>query len=373
MKPKLRTLTIERFRTFRHLRIEDLGRVNLITGRNNTGKSSLLEALRIVASGASPYEITQILQSREENFDLPGGMATTIDDEDIPMITHLFSGFPSPHETYKPIEIMAEISGHSHRLSLSIEKVTELRDPDGATRYITPPKGSDYDPELQLALIVEAETGRRPMPLKKFKNYSSRSYDGDRLKEQVLPCIFVNPYGKGRASALGALWDRIALSELEKDVVKALNIISPDIEAVSMIGGEGPRKSRIAVVRSRTLSRRVPLGSYGDGLNRIFGIILSLVNARDGLLLIDEVENGIHYSVQLELWRAIFQLSKRLDLQVFATSHSWDSVESFQKVAGEEPESGALIRLTRKGDDIIPVLFREEELAVATRDRIEVR
>jgi len=97
----------------------------------------------------------------------------------------------------------------------------------------------------------------------------------------------------------------------------------------SMIGGEGLRKSRIAVVRSRTLSRRVPPGSYGDGLNRLFGIILSLVNARDGLLLIDEVENGMHYSVQLELWRAIFQLSKRLDLQVFATSHSWDSFVAF--------------------------------------------
>ena len=70
-----------------------------------------------------------------------------------------------------------------------------------------------------------------------------------------------------------------------------------------------------------------------SGLNRLFGIILSLVNAKDGLLLIDEVENGMHHSVQLDLWRVIFRLSRQLNIQVFATSHSWDSVEAFQKAA----------------------------------------
>ena len=77
--------------------------------------------------------------------------------------------------------------------------------------------------------------------------------------------------------------------------------------------------------------------------------------------------------VQLDVWRAIFRLAKTLDVQVFATSHSWDAIEAFQKAAAETPEQGVLIRLTRKGDNIVSTLFREDELAVATRDGIEVR
>jgi hypothetical protein len=56
-----------------------------------------------------------------------------------------------------------------------------------------------------------------------------------------------------------------------------------------------------------------------------------------------------------------------------ATSHSWDAIEAFQKAASETPEEGVLIRLSRRGDEVIPTLFREDELAIATRERIEVR
>jgi hypothetical protein len=188
-----------------------------------------------------------------------------------------------------------------------------------------------------------------------------------------LPCVFVSPYGGERTATLGRLWDNIALSDREQDVVEALRIIDPDISAVSMIGGEETRQPRTAIVRASGIPRPMPLRSLGDGVNRLFGIVLSLVNAKDGLLLIDEFENGMHYSVQPDAWRVIFDLARRLDVQVFATSHSWDAVEAFQKVASQDPEKGVLIRLTRRGNNIVPTLFSEDELAVATRDRIEVR
>ena len=69
----------------------------------------------------------------------------------------------------------------------------------------------------------------------------------------------------------------------------------------------------------------------------------------------------------------MFDLSNRLNIQVVATSHSWDTIEAFQHVANEHTEDGVLIRLSRRDEEIIPTLFREDELAIATRDRIEVR
>jgi hypothetical protein len=193
------------------------------------------------------------------------------------------------------------------------------------------------------------------------------------IDEPRLACVFVSPYGGERTGTLGTLWDKIALSDREKDVVDALRIIDPEISAVSMVGGEGPRQMRTAIVRAAGLPRPVPLRSFGDGLNRLFGIALSLVNAKDGLLLIDEFENSMHHTVQCDAWRAIFRLARRLDIQVFATSHSWDAIEAFQKAAAEDPDEGVLVRLSRSGEDIIPTLFREDELAIVTRDQIEVR
>ena len=108
-------------------------------------------------------------------------------------------------------------------------------------------------------------------------------------------------------------------------------------------------------------------------MNRLFGLALALVNARGGLLLIDEFENGLHHSVQTDVWRMIFRLAERLDVQVFATTHSRDSVRSFQEAAAESPEEGVLLRLARKGEDIVPTVASEDELAVATRHDIEVR
>ena len=69
----------------------------------------------------------------------------------------------------------------------------------------------------------------------------------------------------------------------------------------------------------------------------------------------------------------IFGLSQKLNIQVFATTHSRDTVEAFQKAAAESPEEGALIHLTSRRDDIIPTVFTEEELAIVARDNIEVR
>ena len=106
---------------------------------------------------------------------------------------------------------------------------------------------------------------------------------------------------------------------------------------------------------------------------RIFAIVLSLVNAENGILLIDEFENGLHHTVQIDVWRMIFRLAKRLDVQVFAASHSWDALEAFQKAAAEAPEEGALLRLTRRYGNVIPTVFPEDELAIVTRNKIEVR
>lgn len=374
MKVRISTLTIERFRSLRQLKLEGLGRVNLITGRNNTGKSSILEALRILASDASPSVLSSILRYREEDIGEAEEPGRPVDLESLTQLGNLFTGFPQVSEIKEPIVLAANGGRRSMRLTISVGLFSEQREPDGTRRLVPQQTLPMAEAELMPALVMQSGSVRRVMPLDYLKRFArGRIFRGDLPDEPRLPCVFVSPYGGERTANLGTLWDKIALSDREKDVVEALQIIAPDIMGVSMVGGEAQRQMRTAIVRSSGFKRPVPLRSFGDGLNRLFGIVLSLVNAKDGFLLIDEFENGMHHSIQLDVWRGILRLSKLLGVQVFATSHSWDAVEAFQKASAEDPEEGLLIRLSRKGESVIPTLFREDELAVAARDKIEVR
>lgn len=389
MDLKIGTLDIQRFRALRQLKIQGLGRVNLLTGRNHTGKSSVLEALRILASDASPSVLYQILRFREEDIGERDESTPPLDAEGFFQLSSLFHGFPQFSAKVQPIVIASSGGQRPMKLSLEAGWFPEGRE-HGETRALTPfqqaflreprtlaPFEQAFlgEREALPALVVEASGARRIIPLEYLRLVAvrGRTMGSEIANEPRLPCVFVSPYSGERTATLGPLWDEVALSDREQDVVDALKIIDPEISAVSMVGGEGPRRARTAIVRAAGFPRPVPLRSFGDGLNRLFGIVLSLVNAKDGLLLIDEFENGMHHTVQADAWRAVFRLASRLDIQVVATSHSWDAIEAFQKAASETPEEGVLIRLSRRGDDVIPTLFREDELAVATRDRIEVR
>ena len=101
---------------------------------------------------------------------------------------------------------------------------------------------------------------------------------------------------------------------------------------------------------------------------------MALANSRDGFLLIDEAENGIHHAVQRDYWRMVFQAAHESNVQVFATTHSWDCVRGFAQAAGENEDiEGVLVRLEKEEDGLRAVRYSERRLKIAAEQRIEVR
>ena len=98
------------------------------------------------------------------------------------------------------------------------------------------------------------------------------------------------------------LWDEVALSALEDEVMASLQLVMPDIERISLIAGKID-PSRVPFVRVKGAAHPFPLKRLGDGVNRLFA--LALVHAKGGLLLLDEIDNGIHYSLQESVWTFI--------------------------------------------------------------------
>jgi AAA15 family ATPase/GTPase len=106
---------------------------------------------------------------------------------------------------------------------------------------------------------------------------------------------------------------------------------------------------------------------------------LKLFGAKGGFFLIDEFENGLHYSIQEKVWELLFEMAERYKIQIFATTHSWDCIESFTKVAVRRTETdGVLFRLGRSvrtsdHGKIIATVFDEEALKNITQTDMEVR
>lgn len=357
-------LTIKGFRGIREIHIPKLGRVTLITGKNNVGKSSILEALWLYVSNASPYVLDLILASREEN----------VWGEDAWGFTNpspLFHKFSSSVDELDEFSVATHGDGSPASLTMRLEWRIETEDGAGKAKLTLP----DIDIEEHWndpipVLVIKTEDGIRIRRLD-GRPQISRTRLRLRTAPPRFPYALLDPYARNGTSDLDELWSEIALTDNEHEVVDALRIISPEIIAVSMVKGESDE--RIAIARSQRLESPIPLRSFGDGVNRLFAIVLSLVSVQGGLLLIDEFENGLHHSVQLDIWRMIFRLAWELDVQVFATTHSQDAVESFQKAASESPGDNSLVLLTRRGGDIIPAALSERELEIAVQHRMQAR
>lgn len=305
-KPLLDSLEINGYRCFDNLKIEKLSQVNLIVGKNNVGKTALLEALWIYANQGGDA-LLEILNARNEDRLPPS-----------------FSGNPSI------------VSKHFFNRISSNNQLNISSPSQGSLTYRHNNGNFQY--------------GGTPTAI---ANKAFIRTDGLNNKDMI------------------AFWDKIELSPSEDDVVKSMKFISPDLVKVrvrNMSTGE-----RIPYAQVKNFEEPFPLKSFGDGLNRLFGLSLALVNCKGGILLIDEIENGFHYSILPDVWKLIFNTAKELNVQVFVTTHSKDCLEAFAAASHEHKGEGMFIRLQRQGETIVAKSIEEERLALAVDHDVEVR
>jgi energy-coupling factor transporter ATP-binding protein EcfA2 len=361
---------VTNFRTFSHLRIERLGRVNLILGKNNVGKTTLLEALQIYVA-EHPSSVLEHLKDREEL------LVSSFTGE-------AFLDYESPFHgrVAKQKKIEFKSSGQPAGplvLDLApLEKGTPASG-QGVHHPVVDDAGVKGEVPYRLRMTSPDKTVAVHDPRKPDWHY--------RLDWRVIN-IGAREVPSG---ILGRWWDQVAGTTSEKNAVEALSVIAP-IELVRIVQDPTRQPGRMFRVRLEGETKPVPLRSLGGGAFRMFQFVaaatfLSSQNPRSRsiepanhsetrFLLIDEIENGIHYSLHSTLWRLIFQLAEQYNLQVFATTHSWDCLRGFaEAVAEDETNDGVAIRLEKvEGEEQTgAVIIDREGLPVIVRDEIEVR
>ena len=363
----LDSLQVRGFRTFEALEIPRLGRVNLITGKNNVGKTCLLEALQLYARRGEPAVLRQLLRRREETY-----YSNTLKQDEamnlLSDIKYLFHGRPNVASGTCRLEV-GSLSQPANRLALEVESGQLEQRSLFSTEEMLAAKVSESN-VLQFSIRI----GESPFPV---SVPMLPSYFGNRfipgLSDTGIKHTFIWSRGLSNPQ-LGYWWDEIALTDREDDVIAALGIIAPGITRVSMVSQHSGNPERTAIIKTRGHTNPLPMRSLGEGMNRMFGLALALATSDGGMLLVDEIETGLHYSVQADMWRVIFATAQRLNVQVFATTHSLDCIRAFEEAAREDKhEEAVLIRLEERGGKVIAIDFDERKLAIATREGIEVR
>lgn len=354
----LSKLSISGFRGIRELEIKRLGRVTLLAGKNGAGKTAVLEAVRIFAARGCMRSVwMDVFRGHGDGGDDPGKDGPqTID------LNSVFHGRGLPDEPViligaPPKRNQLEIRFHRKRSDGIPVPGSDARWPFvanyGGRKFPIPIPFSELDERLAWRIEREAEDHA----------------DGP----SSMKCLALGP-GALRNEQVARLWDEVALTEAEEQAVEALKLVcEAGPERVAVVDARAGQ--RRVVVKFKSGDRPVPLRSLGDGAERVFGLALALAGSRGGFLVIDEVENGIHHSVQGELWRLLLNLAKRNNVQVIATTHGWDCVEKFAEAALEDEDvEGRLVRLEREEDGALrAVEYSEEALISATRHHFEMR
>jgi ABC-type transport system involved in cytochrome c biogenesis ATPase subunit len=349
--------------------------VNLLVGKNNCGKTSLLEAVHLLATQGEPAVLQRIALRRGEVVFLNPEQDELQRHRNVfADVTHFFHG----HDFGPGSRFSLCSDGAPGRLDVDVAQAES--EFDGQTRFF---EGAEDIPVFSLRIrsqrspsgrdlltVPVAETGA--LAIEAFYRFRRPANPAEGLPGGV---HFLNVESLN-SDTLGAAWDKVLAEKREQEVAQAMQILEPALEdIVFQTGNQTTRFSAPGnvLIGLKGASRRVPLGSLGDGMRRLLALSLALIRCERGILLIDEIDTGLHYSVMGDMWRLVIEAARN-DIQVFATTHSLDCLRGLSWLCETHPELAREVSVQK----IEPALDESvaldaEQIQVACEQEIEVR
>jgi energy-coupling factor transporter ATP-binding protein EcfA2 len=349
-------LSITGFRAFKRLEVDGLSRINVIVGKNNAGKSCLLDAVHAVVS-RHPQSLIDAGERRQEYVYTPdqgGDLRASVD------VRCNFFGWTAVLEPSFSITAFAEETIQKTHAEL-VNPFAEWSAPR-AGQVSSPHSDSTY------ALRWKTERDRRSLtvdlPLGHDSGLSKAPPGNYSVDVGYVSTNLATP------TTLAQAWNMVAGQPSEDFVLTAMRFIEPRIERITALSN-----SPAFFLRLSGVAQRVPLGSLGEGVRRLFFLACKFAAASNGVLLVDEIESGLHYSAMQDVWRLVLTWAELFDVQLFATTHSHDCLRALG--AAIEQNSSAdlsLHRLNAAADGAIRVTrYSKEEVVLAANEDIEVR
>ena len=350
---------IENFKCFKKLTLPDLGRITIIGGKNNVGKTALLEAFFLFFDRAA---LNMILKQY--------GWRGVVNVK------------ATPEGMWKPI--FREFDFKKRILnSVWIDKKKETIEYKFNPNFML----EELPPNEALHVSdISVRTDIKPIPSFsldfKYVDSSQREYvshlmispkGAPGIKHDSLPQIrkvyFLPARGHASSKEISDRFSKLSKIGRENEALKFLNIIEPRLKSLKIIT-EGPEP---IIYGDIGLPEMIPIPFIGGGMSRLLEIFLAMTEGEGNTIFIDEIENGIHRLIMSKIWEAICDIVEDYNCQVIATTHSYECLEAVHKGLANRPDDLRYIRLDREGNDIKAKTSNYEMLGTAIAHNMEIR
>jgi hypothetical protein len=329
----LTDVSIERFRGLENIELQETKRINLLVGGNNSGKTSVLEAIQILNCGPSISEWFDVARMREVRT-----YATMADSMSfLDAICWMFPAGESgswEQDGAGDISIRAETALGSHIMRASFNPIRGFL-PEELVRQTIPTRRVPDQIEPIEDNGIELSIWSRSPKLnllggdveERFQIWSQLGYRSVRSRRRTQSEVrYLSPYGHRNSSNSASELSRYRHSSRGEGLSELLSKLDPRIEGVEIVTNETGRYPRIAI--RMTDGKLLPLAVMGDGIRRALSISLAILSSRGSILLIDEIEAGFHIGAFEKVYGWLVWATEQFDVQVFATTHSLEAIDA---------------------------------------------
>jgi AAA15 family ATPase/GTPase len=353
-------LEIKGFKRFKHLSISQLSRTTLVGGRNNVGKTSLLEAIFLFFDRINPQMVTNQYSRRGVSI-LPLEPET--------MWSPIFNNYRMKQGidisvTYGNITETMKITFNPNYLPSLVQA-----DKAGTSSQHLQIK-TDQKPTPSYALDIVYKTNGIKGTSHLTVGIEGIGLHVDKMGATETQAIVISSRQIVPPNEDAERYGKLDIVGEEDDILEFLRIIEPNLKTLSSV-----TIGNISMVHGDIgLQRKIPVPYMGEGVSKLLSIILAIANTKGGIVLIDEFENGFHYSVMQKIWEGIGKAAKKYDCQVIATTHSYECLEAaYNGFSGDLEKDFTYLRLDSVGDETKAKIFDYKMLKVAIESNMEVR
>lgn len=339
-------IEIKRFRGIKDAVIGDFKRVNLFFGRNNCGKSSLLDALFLATGLSNPLLPINVNVMRGYN-------KTRLKDLELNFYNL---------DSAQPIHICVE-NKEKRNIEISLFE-NNKRDVSFDTNTIDI-HSNVIEGEYGLKFNFEINDESFESELRFDLSTTTNTIDFPKKYVESLRCIYLTPKYDFNTSIQGL--ENILKNKDEDFIIEGLRFIEPRVKDF-IFTEEG-------IFVDMGLEKRIPINMMGDGVRKIVSLLTVIYDCKDGIVLIDEISNGFHYSVMSNLWNVIIKAAIKNNTQLFITTHDYDSIKGLRDTAlNIYDENVATFKLLRTSDDELKALhYSLESVDYSINQEIEIR
>ncbi len=325
----IREIIIQRYKSLQNFKAKDFARINLIGGKNNVGKTAFLEALYLMSNLQNFYQIEEENLEREKLYFeiIKSFLSLQINRNSIDFLLSWVSGAVSLN-TFSNLEIEVP-----HRYKLLVED--NIVSPHRFQKHNYWNDGS----------------------FKVYKYEENRYFYQLKEKKNAMPEVgfykFVTMCNNNQTS-IKKLLSKIKKDDKNDELDGYLNELF-NISKIDMTDED--------ILLFDKEKKPYKLSEYGDGVKNFINIILTILYDKKRVVFLDELENGVHYTKFDAMWKIIFHLSKVNSVQIFATTHSKEFIESYARVSKElQDKSVSYIKMTQLDDGKIMAGVRDYEM-----------